>query len=392
MMSNTTITSQTDAVNSISQDAYAQATKYFPKYFTASETGNIIVTSTSNSNLPFSSQMQQLFSEVSVFFAGMARAITNTINPSNNKPYSLYNYNAISKVITESGLFVKVLEEQITSSSTDSLDISAQFVEAVFGIFDDAISPDLNAIKSVNSKQKKNPKSVNSKWKDLANTILSSMKTESASISIGHSTQDTKVANIFFYCENLVGIPSITATVISMDANEYNQHILPIKRGHTQLTMQKDTYLFIPPSFISKYAADLGAVESDPEYINFVNWIQGMLKQTTTVADVINTGSQTVISSGTALSTSEAYTMQGEFLPTDNVTLKFEGTADQVTGTVLPKPGTFSTTEIGFSVSGTQTIPLPIGIYVNNKLVIATPGAFTIAAPASSDTSKVPGV
>ena len=87
------------------------------KEFIFNETGNIMMASTDmTGTIP--EQVRDVFAEVSVFFAAMTKAISESMDPATGKPYSLYDYNAIQNVIDGSGLFVHVTEEDITHTSS----------------------------------------------------------------------------------------------------------------------------------------------------------------------------------------------------------------------------------------------------------------------------------
>ena len=89
------------------------------KYYIFNETGNIMMASTVDDGSPMSQEVQDVFAEVSVFFAGMSRAITTTINPDTGEPYSLYNYTALERIISGSGLFVHVTEEDVKYTTSE---------------------------------------------------------------------------------------------------------------------------------------------------------------------------------------------------------------------------------------------------------------------------------
>jgi hypothetical protein len=339
------------------------------KYFVFNETGNILISSTTDSSQPIADSVRKVFSEVSVFFAGMTRAISTAPNPANNnKPYSIYNYKALKNIIDGSGLFVQVTEEHVKHKSNSfGANFSKELIAGVLGLATGGTEI------------------------AFAQSMIQSMgSAASVSISGSSSSTDTHVANIIFVCEYLLGMPTISALVVSMDASKHEQQLKvgPCLSEHsvsTTLDLVKETYLFVPPTFISEFSGQLDSAESNPEYVELVNWLQGLVNRTPKAMDVVEkdkTGKPIIVDSGAALATSSAYIIEGQFLPADpdKVTLAFVGDTTTATGKVAVKAGTLSATEIGFTVSGKQASPLPIGIYLDGKLVISTPATFTIAS------------
>src|SRR5437868_12143560 len=83
------------------------------KYYIFNETGNIMMASTSDMGVDIQQSVRDVFAEVSVFFAAMTRAISTTINPKTGEPYSMYNYTALERIISGSGLFVHVTQTDL---------------------------------------------------------------------------------------------------------------------------------------------------------------------------------------------------------------------------------------------------------------------------------------
>lgn len=105
------------------------------KYFIFNQTGNIMMSSTIDSSSDMSDKVQRIFAEVSVFFAGMSRAMSSTKNPATGKPYSLYNYAALESIIKGSGLFVHVTEEDVThTSKSGGATFSKELIESLLGL------------------------------------------------------------------------------------------------------------------------------------------------------------------------------------------------------------------------------------------------------------------
>ena len=106
------------------------------KYYTFNETGNIMMATTDDTDQEIQQSVRDVFAEVAVFFAAMTRAISTTPNPDDHgKPYSIYNYSALERVIDGSGLFVHVTEEDVEyKSSSWGAEFSKELIEALLGL------------------------------------------------------------------------------------------------------------------------------------------------------------------------------------------------------------------------------------------------------------------
>ena len=104
-------------------------------YHLLNETGNILIKSDQiiSRNLP--QNIRSHFSEAVFLCVTMMKAMTQTINPNTNKPFSIYNYHALETLILGSGKFYKVFEEiQSFKSNKSHHDFSNAFYESLFGI------------------------------------------------------------------------------------------------------------------------------------------------------------------------------------------------------------------------------------------------------------------
>ncbi|MEZ4685172.1 MAG: hypothetical protein R3B47_03650 [Bacteroidia bacterium] len=327
------------------------------KYYIFNETGNIMMASTIDSGTPMSQDTQDVFSEVSVFFAGMSRAITTTINPNTGKPYSLYNYTALERIISGSGLFVHVTEEDVKYTTKQfGANFSKDLIEALLGLATGAGAM------------------------GFASAMVASIGQEGLNISGSSSTSDSKVGNIVFVCEYLLGMPIISAIVVYADAHEHKQQLqigpcFKESSVQTTWTMHKDTYMFVTPKFIHKYAGDLDSIQTDPQYLEMISWFSGLLLQTPTISSVVDTSNPAVnLDSGTALKTGTTYEILGQFLGSTKGSLAFASGSGTVTA------GSWGTDSIQFTVSGTQTDAAAIKVLdPQGKEMVSTAQTFTIA-------------
>lgn len=317
------------------------------KYYVFNETGNIMMSSTTDSSSPITQDVQKLFSEVSVFFAGMSRAITTTINPATKQHYSLYNYEALERVISGSGLFVHVTEEDMSyKTSQFGVNFSKELLEALLGLATGA-----GAL-------------------SFASAMVSSIGNEGVNISGQSNSSNSKVGNIIFVCEYLLGMPVISALVFSMDASTHKQQFklgpcFQESSTKTEWKIHKDTYMFVTPNFIQNFAGDLDSINSNADYLEMINWFSGLLSQTPTINQIVDTATNTPVETGAVLNSTTTYKILGQYLG-DKGSLKFtNGTATIITGT-------WSTDGILFKVTGTDDTPSSIEVQNSNKKVLAT--------------------
>lgn len=235
------------------------------KYYTFNETGNIMLSSTADTTVPIQESVQKIFAEVAVFFAGMTKAISTT--PSGRKDkrgkdinYSIYNYQALERVIDGSGLFVHVNEEDVLYSSNKfGADFSKDLVESLLGLATGAGEM------------------------AFASAMVASIGKEGLKIGASSSTTDSRVGNIVFVCEHLLGMPIISAIVVYAHYHKVMQKVSIgpcFSESSVQIDweLHKDTYLFVPPSIIHEYAGDLDSIENDAKYQQLINWLKGLVK------------------------------------------------------------------------------------------------------------------
>lgn len=285
------------------------------KEFIFNETGNIMVVQSPNEEGELSDEAKELFQEVSVFFAAMTKTISQTVNPAKalakaeepakykdlNIYYSIYDYDALEAIINGSGYFVHVNREDIHHKRTaKSIEISTSLIEGVLGI------------------------TMPQGGLNLAQKIISSMgqhANETVKFSKETSTKKNKLANIVFVCENLFGVSLTSAIIVTLDMEEASKKYEAgpcIKAGEQTLDLKihKDTYMFVPPKFISKYAGELSKVKNDPDYLQLISDFSHLLNRTPDIKGIINDtpiGNREYLINNT-LKSGSAYRIVGNYL------------------------------------------------------------------------------
>ena len=227
------------------------------KGYVFNETGNIMMASTDMTDSKIEKDVRNVFAEVSVFFAAMTKAL-------DKEGKSLYDYDALQKIIDESGCFVHVNEEDVNHKSNSwGANFSKELVEAVLGLATG--TGELTFVKA----------------------MVGSVGQEGLTISGNSSHSSNKCCNIIFVCEYLLGMPAISAIVCTVDTEKNSQALNagPCFKEHstsTNLTIHKDTYLFVTPSFIEEYSGDIVDGMNDPDFAVLVQKFQEFLNPPST--------------------------------------------------------------------------------------------------------------
>lgn len=225
------------------------------KSFVFNETGNVMLASTDGAQ-EIDDSVKQDFAEVSVFFAAMTKALEKAANSNmkgvdkdgNSFNYSLYDYEALKKIIDNSGCFIQVNEEDVDfHSESFGATFSKELLEAVLGL------------------------ATGTGELAFAQAMVNSVGKAGFAINESESHSEKKVGNIIFVCEYLLGMPIISAIVITADATQeaFNMKIGPcisVKEQHSSLKVHKDTYMFVTPSFIKKWSGDILQGMNDPQF------------------------------------------------------------------------------------------------------------------------------
>jgi len=226
------------------------------KQFVVNATGNLFVAATLNStgeaSAPISGEAEEAFGQVSVFFSAMTKAMAEAGT-------GLYNYDAINRLVSASGLFVRVTESTIDfESKQKGITLGSQLIQALLGL-----SGGLAAI-----------------GKSLMDMIMG-MGRESVKIAADTTSESKKVGTVIFVCEYLLGTVSITPIVISVDADTAKGlweagPCLKAESSRIKMKIDKAVYLFVPPSFV-KHASALNEAMSDPEFNNLVESMKSVI-------------------------------------------------------------------------------------------------------------------
>lgn len=257
------------------------------KYYVFNQTGNILMSSTDPKGEDIPESVRKVFNEVSVFFAAMTKSISQTINPLTNKAYSLYDLEAIESIVDGSGYFIHVNKSEIhTKSQTSGASFSKELISKVLGLAVSAGSVAGFATAMVASiGQAAKDKTDDSKYWDVVKN-----KDNSSSY----------VANIMFVCEYIMGMPLVTAIVMSTKAEQASQTFKAgpcYKSSSSEQTIdvKKDSYMFVTPEFIKEFASELNSSSNDTDYLTFINHLKALVRRQTEIIDIYDSNGENAI-------------------------------------------------------------------------------------------------
>jgi hypothetical protein len=340
------------------------------KRYVFNETGNIMMATTDTTSDTIQQSVREVFAEVSVFFAAMTKAISQTRNPygvpvNGVLPfYSLYNYDALEAVIDGSGYFVHVNEEDVSyTTSSWGANFSQELIEAVLGL-----ATGTGALA-------------------FASAMVASMGKEGLNISGQSSSSTSQVANIVFVCEYLLGMPVVSALVVTADASTVAQTFsagpcFKEQSSSTTMTVHKDTYMFVTPTFIKQYANDLNSGMYDPAYLNLIMNLQSLVERTPAIAALYSVpapGQEPVpVSAPGPLKPGATYALYGQYLGETKGTLALVPSPPSGLSVTFSEWGDSGIT---FSVANSNAAPAPsLAIQVTTPGgTVLTTGQYTIA-------------
>lgn len=281
------------------------------KHYIFSATGNIMIASTDADSSNLDDKVRDVFNEVSVFYAAMSKAITTTQRPGKKECYSLYDYEALEKVIDGSGCFIHCTQEDINYSSTSvGADFSKELLTALLGL------PAGGGALS------------------FAQAMISSMGQEGFKMSIDTTSTESKVGNIIFVCEFLFGMPVISAMVVYVDTKKNSDVFkagpcVSVTNNHTSITMHKDVYMFVTPAFIKSYASDLDSIITSSDYSKFIAYLRSLLTDDIVLEGVYE-GDKLV--EGNTLTKDTEYSIKGNNFGDEQGTLSLGGNNTSING------------------------------------------------------------
>lgn len=313
------------------------------RYYAFNETGNIMLVTTGEA----APGVRELFAEVAEFFAALTQAVGTTIDPETGRPYSLYDYAALERVLSGSGCFMPVSREDVDfRSSTSGPTFSKELVARMLGLTD--YTADL----------------------PFASSMIASIGSEGLRLA-GDSRGSGKVGNIVFVCELLLGMPIVSALVVTADVARNLQALrmgpcLEESSVSTSWKLHRETYTFVVPGQV---------LPSPPSFQELVAFLKATLAGSATISGVFTTGTNPTKAPST-LRSGEAYAITGEGLGSEAGALQFAAG----TGAAL-SVRSWTTREIVFTPQGKSSGPSRIEVHVRGAKgpLATTADAYSVA-------------
>lgn len=215
-----------------------------PKYYALNDSGNIMVSSTAKSEADMSDDVKQTFQKVAVFFAAWTAALAK-------KEKNLQDYDALSTIISKSGFFVKMHEEDRTfSHASADVTLDTAVIDSVLSGF-----ASMGATAGLK----------------IAQTVLGAIGSE-LKVTAKMDNKDKRVGHLLFVCENLLGMPIVTALLFNTTATEAESvtksNCHQTVTEEVNMTYHQDTFMFVDPSFINKFTKEF---KSNPEFDKLID-------------------------------------------------------------------------------------------------------------------------
>jgi hypothetical protein len=200
------------------------------KYYTFNQTGNVMISSTEADGGALDPAVKELFKKASVFLQTMTAALTK-------KGKTLYDYDAYDDIISGSGLFVAMHEEDRTFDyASTELTLNTAIISAVLG----SVSPTGGALR-------------------IAQKVVESLGGQ-LRIASKDVKASKKIAHMLLVCENLMGMPLANISLFYVDSKEAQSVSQSNCHGYVSTRVsfkyhQKD-YMFVDPDYINKYSKE----------------------------------------------------------------------------------------------------------------------------------------
>jgi len=210
-------------------------------YIMLNETGNILIKSNHDPATKLPAHIERIFLEAVSSLCLITRAISTTIDPATNQPFSIYNHSALEQVLLNHPLFAPLGQESADYKVRRSKDLVNQSAYDLFGE---------NGSYAVQKKM---------------TSIYSSLFIAAQVMSEAGDTKDARVGHLTLCCEHLMGIPIVTIVLMHISYEQCIKLSKQITKNWWDLTSEtisfrKDTYLFNSPTLQNEFGVDINQV------------------------------------------------------------------------------------------------------------------------------------
>jgi hypothetical protein len=212
------------------------------KYWTFNQTGNIMVSSTVQEEKDLRDAVVVEFQKVSVLYDAISTAIARKKKTykvvDKDVSLGLFDYEAISALMAQSGFFTLMHEEDRTfEKSSSSMSIDAAMISEMLVAFSGA-GPVM----------------------DIAKNVIRTMGGKAQKLDVSESSTNKKVriGHLLFVCEDCMGMPLINIQVISTSLDQLSWIVKTpcSSTEHAKITMEykMETFMFIDPQYIAQFS------------------------------------------------------------------------------------------------------------------------------------------
>lgn len=217
------------------------------KFYTFDELGHIMVATTSKDTDTPNPELVDVMSKVFVFFAAWTAAFASAEK-------SLFDYEAVNKIISKSGYFINTLKEQRNFSATST-----------------SVALDTTIIQSVLSG------GVSGGGLAIAKRVLAAIGGE-IKASYEEEKSEKKICHLLFVVESLLSVPIVS---ISLFNTTYKQlswaqktNCSTVSHSEVKFDFNSDHYLFVDPQMISKFTPDF---KPSQEYAELIERLKNLI-------------------------------------------------------------------------------------------------------------------
>lgn len=208
-----------------------------PHYVILNETGNIVIASYHHPTAKLPELVHRIFMEAITTLCMITKAIAASIDPETGRPCSIYSHFALERILANHPHFVHLGQEAYHYKVRTTKDFIEQTSNDMFGINDNY---------NVNKKMA---------------AIYNSMNAAAQAISQNGENPNARVGHLSLYCEDIMGIPVITAVLVHIGYEESvklveqeQKKIWDIRKDF--IGIRKDSYLYNSPSMQEQFPVE----------------------------------------------------------------------------------------------------------------------------------------
>ena len=211
------------------------------KYYTFDERGHIMVVTTSADTENIAPEVKKTFQKVIVFFGAWTAALAR-------KGHTIMDYEAVNKIIAQSGNFVSTNKEKRSyHSDSTSVSLNTSIISEVLG------------------------SDITGGGMAIAQRTLAIIGGEITS-SFQQQQTDKEIAHLLFICESLMGMPIVTISLFHTKMSQYEwvqkTNCEKVSRQTVQFNFESDDYMFVDPDYIEQFTEDFEKSDAYEKLIN----------------------------------------------------------------------------------------------------------------------------